>query len=200
MPLAAGNLTWDWALDTLVAQDREAALDTADRLFAQRLLPPEKLVAFPWLTQPNPDSSDTHGAGAFLGLNTGASRADLVRAVAAGMAFELARVFQQVASSGQVDKVILAGGAANGRCFRTLIAALFDSLPVVWQRDSDIAAARGAVTPLGTKPMRTKTTAIQRPDRALRDQVKRAYEPYARVLAKIYPQPPSGGPYRVVAP
>jgi len=192
MPLAAGNLTWDWALDTFLDADQHTALSRAAAVFAARLLPPEGLVAFPWFTQPNPFHSSAYGGGAFFGLSAQTTREELLRAVAAGMTYELARVFDEVKRSGAVDSAVLGGGASNGPNFRKLIAALLDPLPVLWQRHSDLAAARGSVFAFSKRAARSRTQRVALPKRALVEQIRHGFERYCATLKQVYPSSPGG--------
>ena len=190
MPLAAGNLTWDWALETFVDSEPKKALSKAAAVFAKSLLPPEGLVAFPWFTQPNPIHPNAYGGGSIFGISARTRRDDLLRAVAAGMTYELARVFHEVKESKSVDCVVLGGGASNGKHFRELIAALFAPLPVLWQRDGDLSAARGSIFAFSAEAARSKTRRVAQPKKSLRAQVAHGYEAYCASLESVYPSAP----------
>ncbi len=140
--LYAGNTSWDWGLSALLGDD---ALTRAAAVFKRRLLPHDGLVCIPWNAQQNPLKPETYGAGMFLGVNTHTTTDDLLRATAAGLVFELGRVFGSLKTSGAIDSVVLGGGASKGLYFRQLVAHLFAPLPVLWQEDYDVAAARGSV-------------------------------------------------------
>lgn len=197
LPLMAGNLTWDWALETFVNADGKKARTQAEALFKEALTPPEGLLSFPWFTLSNPVHAGAFGAGAFLGVNPSTNKADLLRAAAAGLSYEFARVFEQVKQNELIDCVVLGGGASQGAGFRSLLAALFAPLPVVWQRDADLAAARGAVHALQRKPLKTGGERVPVPVKAVRQSVARGYALYCAALDRVFPVPPGGSAYRV---
>lgn len=192
MPLAAGNLTWEWALQTYLSPDPKKALKKAAAVFGKSLLPPEGLVAFPWFTLPNPYEPSAYGAGAFFGVNPQTRREDLVRAVVAGLTYELARIFDEVKRAGAIDSVVLGGGASNGPFFRTLIAGLFAPLPVLWQRDSDLAAARGALFPFSPRAARSTTRRVPQPAANVQRAIERGYSLYCTAVRQAYHQLPPG--------
>ncbi|NQU09693.1 FGGY-family carbohydrate kinase, partial [bacterium] len=144
-PLLTGNVTWDWALTTFVHRNQQRALDRAADIFARRLLPPRGLTALPWLNLPNPLLPDALGAAAIYGLSPATTPADLLRAVAAGMAFDLVRSFARIRDQRCIDSVVLGGGAGKGRNFQQLLAALFAPVPVYVTQDQDLTGPRGAV-------------------------------------------------------
>jgi len=193
--LPTGNVTWDWALETLYGRDHGEALRGAAREFARRLLPPEGLIMLPWTTQANPFSPQTPGGGAFLGISPSTTRADLIRAVAAGMTFELARVLQQVKDSGAVDRLVLGGGASKGVHFRKLTAALFAPLPVLWQTDQDLAAARGALFALNPDAARGNAKPVPPPSADETDAATRQFSHYVSVFDRTYGHEIIGKPF-----
>ena len=196
LPLLAGNLTWDWALATCVDADHPAAIERAGAVFRRSLLPPEGLVALPWFTQANPLNAGAHGAGAIFGLSAQTTSEDMLRAVAAGMAYEFARVFAALKDSGRVDSLVLGGGASRGWFFRSLIAGLFAPLPVLWQRDGDLAAARGALFAFSQRAARANTRAVPMPDRATRARIDTGFRTYCETLEKLFASPPGGEAFR----
>ena len=161
-----------------------ARLRVPSAVFREKLLPPEGLVAFPGCTCPNPLDPHLSGAGTFLGINAHTTRNDLLRALAAGMVFELRRFLQPLAASGAVDSLVLGGGASKGAHFRKLIAALFYPLPVYQQVEEDLSAARGAVHVFSAKAAHGKTKRLPRPPADRVDAVHRAYERYEAVFER----------------
>ncbi len=143
-PLLTGNTSWEWALSTFLDAPPTEILTHAARMLARRIAPPDGLLAIPYTLQPNPISA-THGAAMFFGVSAATTRDDLLRAVVAGMACELARVFAALREHNVIDGVVLGGGASQGKFFRDWIAALFNPFPVFYQRDPVLAAARGAL-------------------------------------------------------
>jgi len=181
--MRAGNASWDWALAALVDADPKKALAKAERIFRKRLLPPEGLVCLPHLTRPNRRAPEVTGDGAFLGVGAHASREDLLRALASGMAFEFARVFELLRRRGRASCVVLGGGASKGWYFRTLLAALFDPLPVVYPEEEDLTGARGALYALSRRTARARTRHVRRPSKSLCAEVARRYARYCEAAA-----------------
>ncbi len=179
--MAAGNVAWDWALDTLVSRRRADALMRADAIFAESLLPPDGLVGLPWFTRPNAWDASFAGNGGFLGMNARHTPADLLRALAAGMAFEFAGLFTEVKRPGIVDRVILGGGASQGRGFQQLLAALFAPLPVFVAGDQSLAGARGSIHAFSPRAAQCAVRRIPCPGAALRQRIEAQYRHYVRV-------------------
>jgi len=194
--LPAGNVTWDWALETFYGGDHRQALRHAASDFARQLLPPEGLIMLPWCTQSNPLLPAAPGGGAFLGVAATTSRSDLLRAVAAGMACELARVFHEVKTSGAIDSLILGGGASKGAHFRKLLAALFAPLPVLQQTDQDLAAARGALFALTPHVAQGRPRLVTSPDAATAEAIQRTYANYVSVFEHVYGREDIGKAFR----
>ena len=185
--MPAGAASWDWALETLACAPRARALTKADAVFRRCLLPPPGLVALPWLTQPNPFVPPATGAGGFVGIDTHTTRDDLLRAMAAGMSFELAHLLDPVRACGAVDSVVLCGGASRHHYFRVLLAALFAPMPVYWLQDDQTAGGRGAVYALlpNVSRLRPRARRVRPPAMALRRQVRERYEQYCHVCQAL---------------
>ncbi|MFH1737947.1 MAG: FGGY-family carbohydrate kinase [bacterium] len=196
-PLLTGNVAWEWGLDTLMATNRDRALLKANEVFAESLLPRKGLIALPWFTQPNPICTQAYGGGAFFGLSAQTDRADQLRALAAGITFELARVFAEIRQSDLIDSVVIGGGASKGVFFRRLIAALFSPLPVLWQVDEDLSVARGAVFAFNPKVARTKTKRIPPPKKALLTQIQDGYDLYLAVFDEFYKSMPGAKAFQL---
>jgi sugar (pentulose or hexulose) kinase len=185
-PLLTGNVTWDWALATLVDADRARALEKAGRIFSEALLPPEGLIALPWLNRPNPFDPGRNGAGAIVGMSPSTTREDLLRAVAAGMAFELARVFEAPAARRAFDRIVLSGGAAKGRHFQALIAALFRPIPTFRVTEEDWMGARGALHGLRPEVSLAAVERVKLPPGIDVDSIRMAYQCYLRTFDRLY--------------
>ncbi|MCP4640690.1 MAG: FGGY-family carbohydrate kinase [bacterium] len=184
-PLLTGNTNWDWALTSLVDSDHERALSQANRVFGKRLLPPYGHTAVPYFAQRNMLDADAYGSGGFFGLSVETGRDDMLRAVAAGMVFEFARVFEPVAARGLVDRVVLGGGASKGAFFRALLAAVMHPLPVVWQIDEDLCAARGSIYAFSRKAAHANTRRVPKPAKKIRDEAARHVALYREVVARL---------------
>jgi erythritol kinase len=189
--MLAGTVTWDWALHTFASPRRGRALRVADEVFHAGLLPPPGLVALPWLTRPNPLSPRQVGAGGLLGISAHTTGADALRAVAAGMALEFARLFRPVVDAGLVDRVVLSGGASRGWYFRELLGGLFAPLPVARVADEDPGAVRGTLYAFSRPAARCPTRRLPRPAKARLGELRRRYEEYCatcRTLARALPR------------
>ena len=194
-PLLTGNVTWDWALRTLLGGDGPSVLRRLPGIFGQALLPPDGMAALPWLNMPNPLWPDAMGGAAFFGMGPHTSREDLLRAVAAGMAYELARVLAEVAG-GWVDSVVLGGGAVKGEFFRTLLAGLFAPLPVYAAAEEDWAGPRGAVYAFGPSAAAGKANRVRPPNRGLAARIEAGYRRYLELFDSLYGGVPAGGAVR----
>ncbi|MBI4556240.1 MAG: FGGY-family carbohydrate kinase [Candidatus Hydrogenedentes bacterium] len=195
-PLLTGNVSWDWVLQHLIHKNIEKALERTKPLFEQLLLPPNGLVAIPWLTQTNPFCAESFGAGVFIGLSTGNSRDDLVRATAAGLAFEFARVFDGVKSAQVVDGLVLTGGASKGKCFQLLFSALMAPLPVFVQTE-DLAPARGAIYAFSPKAAQAPVRCVRRPAKTGLERIAHQFSLYRRIFDQLYRNVPGAGAYEV---
>jgi sugar (pentulose or hexulose) kinase len=194
-PLLTGNAGWDWALREFIGSSSGQALARAAAFFQERLLPLEGLVAIPWFTQPNPLLPDRVGGGVYIGMNTRTDRSDLLRAVAAGMTFELRRVLGQIADSGHLDCLVLSGGAAKGWYFAQLIAALFAPLPVFCEERAGSATAQGALYAFGPDAVKTPLQRVETAEPAAIHAIKRACNDYVSVFERLYGGQFQGRPF-----
>jgi len=183
--MAAGTASWDWGLEALLGAKGAKALARAEAVFREELLPPAGLVSLPWLARPNAFDAQAFGDGAFLGVNTHTTRADMLRALVAGMTFELAHVFTPVKESGVVGRVVLGGGASNGWYFRKLLAGLFAPIPVFHLEEGEAPGARGALYAFSHKAARCRTRRVRPPAKALQARILQSYEQYVRVCETL---------------
>ncbi len=193
MPLLTGNVTWDWALANFVHADHRTALARMTRVFAERIMPAPGLVALPWLNRPNALRPELTGSAAFFGMGPATSGDELLRAVAAGMVFEFARVFAPVAEAGAIDSLVLCGGAARATHFQALFAALFAPLPVTRVIEADLMGARGCLQAFDTPATRAATQpvpATMRLDAA-------AQSLYQETFDRLYGHVAAGKPYAI---
>lgn len=177
-PLTTGNTAWDWALAAFIDAAPDKALAAAQAVFEERLLPPGGLVALPHLVQRNPIDPEADGGGVFLGVSTDTTEADLLRAVAAGLVFELGRTFRAPVSAGAVDSVLLGGGASKGPHFRDLVAAMLAPVPVYWQTGEDVAAARGCVYAFSARATRSRIRKVRKPRKKTIEAVREGFARY----------------------
>ena len=197
LPLLTGNVAWDWGLKSFVAKQHARALAGLEPIFAEALVPPDGLVAVPWVTQPNSLFDGTLGAGTFYGLNAHTGPAQMIRALACGLSYELARVFGELAHSGLVDSVVLGGGASKGSFFRKILSVLLAPLPVYSLADEDLAGARGAVFAFSRETARSEPVAVDPPDPSSAQDVLRGFGRYETLFDKLYGDLPGAGTYRL---
>jgi len=194
-PLYAGNSTWDWALETFAGRPHAAGLKSAGAAFARSILPHPGLVCIPYCVQQNPIRPDQYGGGVYLGVGTATSKSDFLRATASGLVCELGRVFAGLAGSGAVDAVVLGGGASRGSYFRQLAGLAFGGLPVLWQEDYNMSAARGSVFALSPRAAGAKFKQVEAPAE-LAEPFRRAFEIYQSAFAEVYGRNPDLRPYQ----
>jgi len=175
--MLAGNASWDWAMRSFVGGTTARHFARAERAFDSSLLPPAGLVALPWLTRPNLLNARWLGAGGFLGVNPLTTHDDLLRAVAAGMCFEYARMLKPVVDAGVVDTAMLGGGASNASHFRSLLAGLLWPLPVVHSQD-DFAGAKGTLYAFDRRVVSPQVQRVAAPPARVRKQIAEGYESY----------------------
>jgi sugar (pentulose or hexulose) kinase len=195
-PLLTGNIAWEWGLDTFIRLPLPQALKRAEGILKRQLLPMPGLHIIPWITQPNPYVSGTSGGGMICGAGSHTTPDELVRALAAGMAFEFRRVFSDLLERGSVSVVVLSGGAAKASFFRELFTALVHPKPLYWQRDGDLAGARGALTAFSKTVAKARVDLI--PTNGVRvESVMERYNEYTDVFGRICGDVTAGRPYRL---
>jgi len=184
-PLLTGNVTWDWGLGTFIAGSHQRALTRLQGIFAEELLPPHGLMALPWNTQANPLEPSARGGGTFFGMNAHTTREHLIRALALSMTCEMLRVFEEVKASGEVDSVVLGGGASKGRFFQAYLAALFDPLPVFTLAEEDLAGTRGVLFAFSPKTSKARARRVRPVPERLRERILGAYELYLALFRRL---------------
>ena len=199
-PLLTGNTTWDWALSCFVDKNHKLALAKQETIFANALLPPEGLVALPWLNQPNPLSPGTHGACSFVGAGPSTTQADFVRAVAAGMCYEFARVFETVKNNRLIDSLVLSGGASKGLHFQSMITALFDPLPVYLITEEDWGGSRGSLRPFSHKVSKGKTKRLRVSKKFDADGLRQGQTAYLNAFEALCSNVPAGKGFSYTVP
>ena len=195
MPLMTGNVTLEWALATFVHSDRQTALDRADGILAERLLPPPGLVALPWLNRPNALRPTQTGCGGFFGIGPATTPADLFRAVVAAMVFEFARVLDPVIKSGAVDSLVLCGGTARNAHICSLFAALFAPLPLRRVVEAELMGTRGCLHAFAPKISHAPTTPLRSDHRIDRKELAAARALYLETFDRLCGHVPEGKPY-----
>ena len=196
-PLLTGNVTWDWALRHFVSASPKKSLEKQARILDEVLLPPEGLIAVPWLNRPNPIDPVLLGGCSFVGASPVMGRDDFLRGVVAGMGYELHRVFAGVAASGAIDSLVLSGGASQSRHFQGLIAALFDPLPVYQLAEAAWMGTRGCLWAFEKRVARAEAAPVK-PDRwPDRQALASGRRLYGEVFDRLYRQDGAGAAYSV---
>lgn len=198
-PLLTGNVTWDWALMQFAGSSHTRAFTKQADIFAEALWPSGGLVCLPWLNRPNPLRPETMGGCCFLGAGPSTRNADFLRAVANGMCFELARVFEEVTTGKIVDSVVLSGGASKGAHFREIIAALFAPLPVYQVEDEDWMGARGVLYPFNAAIAGARVKRLERADMDL-DKLHAAQALYRKAFLALYGKVRAGQAFAFTSP
>lgn len=196
-PLLTGNVTWDWALRTFVSPRPGEALRKQAVILDHGILPPEGLVAVPWLNRPNLVDPSRLGACGFIGAGPSTTRNDLLRAVVAGMGYELYRVFEQVAARGAIDSVVLSGGASRSPHFQRLIAALFAPLPVYQLDGAAWMGARGCLWRFGKRVARARATRVGASGILDGNALAAGRTLYEKVYARLYAGERAGRAYEI---
>jgi len=197
-PLLTGNVTWDWALTTFLGGSHAIALSRYPAVFKQSILPVTGVAALPWLSRPDPLDASRLGGAALYGLSPQTDTADMLRAVAAAMPFELVRVLRQVMAAGCVDGVVLGGGASKAEVFRQILTALWAPLPVWRVAEEDASGCRGALHALNAKVAAVAVKpAVGAPSTKLAAQVAGHFARYLRLFDKLYGDSPLGGAVQV---
>ena len=191
--LLTGSLTWDWALEQFIHDDHYEALARESAIFSQSLLPSDGLICLPWLNRPNPLAKGS-GAGAFFGMGPSTSGEDFLRAVALGMVFEFARVFDPVHKAGAIDSLVLCGGASRGAQFKELFAALFAPLPIYIP---DSMGTRGCLYALDPNVARVKAERFCGDGIQDSDRLKELNNLYTDLYERLYSGDSAGRPFRM---
>ncbi len=191
--LLTGSLSWDWALKQFVHEDHQEALRRESEIFNKSLLPPDGLTFFPWINRHNPLGKGL-GAGAFFGMDPSTSSEDFLRAVALGLVFEFARVFDPVHKAGAVDSMILCGGASKGAHFRELFAALFAPLPIYIP---DSMGTRGSLYGLDPAVAQVQTKPFVGGEIHELERLKELNHLYNNLYERLYSHDLAGRPFRI---
>lgn len=157
---AGGNL--DWIRDVVSAPDYPPMIGAA------LSVDPTMLLYLPYLNGERSPFSDPLARGAFIGLNAGHSRADLVRAVLEGVAFAYRHVLDTLLPAHPAALTLTGGGAKSAGWSQMLADVLGVAVDVA--ADAQNVGVRGAV-------LAAQVARGERPDYAL--AVKRAgrFEP-----------------------
>jgi len=181
----AGSEVLNWATTQLIRR-RRAWARRSSRAWLAMGATPTGVVCIPWHNQLHPYAEGSVGAGVFTGLGLATRAEDMVLAVATSLSFELARILEDVASSGIVDRVVLAGGSSGFRVFQQQIAVLFSPLPCVVVTDEQLSGTRGAIYPFAPKAATGAAVApVKLPPARVQERLLRRYTWHKDLVARL---------------
>ena len=195
LPLLTGNAAWDWALREFAGGVNARALAKANALLESEPFPHAGLHFLPWSAQENPLLAGAYGGGAFVGMSTNTAREDFLSASALGLVCEFARVFAELRDKRIVKSVVLNGGASKSGYFRRLMASLLAPLPVLWQTDSDLAGARGALVAFDSGASRGVLKRVPLPGGRFHAEARQRAAEYNTIVERLYGHVRAGRPY-----
>jgi hypothetical protein len=149
----------------------------------------------PWLNRPHPLDPALLGGCTFAGLGPSAERSDLLRAVVAGMGYELHRVFREVAAGGLIDSVVLSGGTSRSPHFQQLIAELFAPLPVLLLDDAEWMGTRGCLHAFNPHSARAGAVLVKPGGLLDRNALAAGESLYNEVFSRLYGHVRAGSAY-----
>jgi len=196
-PLLTGNVTWDWALQNFVSARPATALKRQAVILDEGMLPPAGLIAVPWLNRPNPLDPALLGGCSFTGVSPSATKDDLLRAVAAGLCYELHRVFESLAAHGAIDSLVLSGGASQSPHLQSLITALFAPLPVYHLTEASWMGTRGCLWAFGQGVSRARATRVRPVCSVDRNALVSGRRLYGEVFDRLYRHNVAGAAYSI---
>lgn len=124
---AAGS--FKWYKETFFTKFSGSSEDPYDILTesAGLVLPgSEGLIYLPYLSGERTPFSDPDAKGSFVGFTLRHSMAHFTRAVLEGVSYSLKDCFELISSMGiQADKIVISGGGAKSKLWRSIIADLF---------------------------------------------------------------------------
>jgi sugar (pentulose or hexulose) kinase len=113
--LSASGGSLEWLRDLL--SEPPLSYDDLDDLVEQAGDEPGSILYFPYLSGSGSPHSDPQARGAFVGLRASHQRADLVKAVLEGTAYEMEYIRQaaQAATGASIERILAAGGGTRNR-------------------------------------------------------------------------------------
>jgi len=140
--LSAG-LSLRWLRDNIFKMDWDYGQMTS---WAENVrIGAEGLIFWPYLLGERSPLMDPQARGIFVGLSTRHGKEELVRSVMEGVVFSLYEAFQVMVAAGiHPERIILAGGGAQSRLWRQMIADVF-GLPVAKLRTEEQSSLGAAL-------------------------------------------------------
>ncbi len=136
--MQSGGGAYQWVKDALCKheEDKGRALGLSAFTLMDDLIDTTEpgaggLVFLPYLLGERSPRWNTNARGAFIGLSSAHTKADILRSVLEGVAFNLKIILDILETEGQFDKIRLIGGGAKGRNWKQIIADVFGRIVTV---------------------------------------------------------------------
>ena len=134
----SGGMALEWALGVLGANhdlmDQAVKVPLGAR--GVRFIPHLVGAGTPWF--------DPQESGAWLGLRAGHSKAEMLRAVLEGIAWDISQGFTAITKGAQVEQIVLGGGAARHPIWAELLSGFLQH-PVRLLREPNTSALGAAL-------------------------------------------------------
>ena len=149
----AGGSAYQWARNVLCSDlNPETAYQEMDRLAAQSPVGANGVIFNPTLAGGTSQDKNTSAKGAFIGLQLGTNKGDLLRAVLEGVACNLKLSFEKLCEkAGKTDKLLIFGGGSKSDVWMQIFADVFEISFETTNIDQD-AASLGAAA-IGARAM-----------------------------------------------
>lgn len=129
MTLNTAGLAYKWMADTICTAEREQALANGQSLYTlindqieHNCAGAHGILFLPFLAGGNSFEKNLLASGAFLGLRTSTSRADLLRAVPEGVCYSIAQIAKEFMKTEEITgDIIIIGGGAKGKIWNTIL-------------------------------------------------------------------------------
>lgn len=127
---SGGAVAW---LRGVLGEEAPLDHDEVEALFAASGSEPGRLLFLPYLAGSGAPRPDPEARGAFIGLSTDDGRAELVRAVLEGTAYQMEAIRRAAESLGQgpIERIVVAGGGARSRSWLQVKADVTGCVHVV---------------------------------------------------------------------
>ena len=130
----------EWAIQQLYADSKaEIIFEELSQTHPER----NKLIFLPYLNGERVPWWDRNARGTFIGINSNTTRADMLRAVLEGIAFNLRIILDVAKRYEKFDQMIAFGGLTKDKIFCQILADIYE-MPVVTLKNASHITALGA--------------------------------------------------------